>query len=96
MRLEKMTKRIESDKPKPPYDAAARKAQKEERATEGAKAMTEYKAEGEAEPTAGQRGGGHHNQKKVACPTNGMLMTSSPINDPGHRRRRADEIRALA
>jgi hypothetical protein len=41
MRLKKMTKRIESDKPKPPFDRAARKAQLEERATEGAKAMTE-------------------------------------------------------
>jgi hypothetical protein len=49
MRLKKMTKRIESDKPKPPFDRAAKKAQLEERATEGAKAMTEYKAEGEAE-----------------------------------------------
>jgi hypothetical protein len=38
-----------SDKPKPAYDAAARKAQLEERATEGAKAMSEYKAEGDAE-----------------------------------------------
>jgi hypothetical protein len=37
-----------SDKPKP-YDAAARKAQREERAIDGAKAMFEYKAEGEAE-----------------------------------------------
>ena len=44
-----MTKRIESDKPKPPFDRAAKKALAEERATEGAKAMTEYKAEGEAE-----------------------------------------------
>jgi hypothetical protein len=44
-----MTKRIASDKPKPPFDRAARKAQLEERATEGAKAMTDYKAEGEAE-----------------------------------------------
>jgi hypothetical protein len=25
-----------------------------------------------------------------------MPSTSSPINDPGHRRRRADELRALA
>jgi hypothetical protein len=49
MRLKKMTKRIASDKPKPPFDRAARKAQLEERATEGAKAMTDYKAEGEAE-----------------------------------------------
>ena len=38
-----------SDKPKQPYDAAARKAQLEERAIKGAQAMTEYKAEGEAE-----------------------------------------------
>ena len=44
-----MTKRIESDKPKPPFDRAARKAQLEERATESAKAMTEYKAAVEAE-----------------------------------------------
>ena len=38
-----------SDKSKPPFDRAARKAQLEERAIEGAKATTEYKAEGEAE-----------------------------------------------
>ena len=38
-----------SDKPKPPFNRAAKKALAEERATEGAKAMTEYKAEGEAE-----------------------------------------------
>jgi hypothetical protein len=38
-----------SDKPKQTYDAAARKAQLQERAIEGTKAMTEYKAEGEAE-----------------------------------------------
>jgi hypothetical protein len=38
-----------SDKPKPPFDRAAKKALAEERAIEGAKAMTEYKAEGEAE-----------------------------------------------
>jgi hypothetical protein len=49
MRLKKMTRRIESDKPKPPFDRAARKAQLEARVNEGAKAMTEYKAEGEAE-----------------------------------------------
>ena len=49
LRLKKMTKRIESDKPKPPFDRAARKAQLEERATEGAKAMSEYKAAFEAE-----------------------------------------------
>lgn len=42
-----MTKRIESDKP--PFDPAAKKALAEERATEGAKAMAEYRAEGEAE-----------------------------------------------
>ena len=40
-----MTKRIESDKPKPPFDRAAKKAQLEERATEGAKARTEPKPE---------------------------------------------------
>ena len=69
-----MTKRIVSDKPKPPFDRAARKAQLEERATEGAKAMTDYKAEGEAErqdralesATAGQRGGRHQKEKEVA------------------------------
>jgi hypothetical protein len=44
-----MTKRIESDKPKPLFDRSAKRAQLEERATEGAKAMSEYKAEGEAE-----------------------------------------------
>jgi hypothetical protein len=38
-----------SDKPKPPLDAAAKKALAKERATEGAKAMSEYKAEGNAE-----------------------------------------------
>jgi hypothetical protein len=38
-----------SDKPKPPFDPAAKKALAEERATEGAKAMADYKAEGEAE-----------------------------------------------
>jgi hypothetical protein len=38
-----------SDKPKPPFDRAAKKALAEERAIEGAKAMTEYKTEGEAE-----------------------------------------------
>ena len=50
-----MTKRIESDKPKPPFDRAARKAQLEERATEGAKAMSEYKAEHEAERAKTER-----------------------------------------
>jgi histone H3/H4 len=55
MRLKKMTKRIESDKPKPPFDRAAKKALAEERATEGAKAMTEYKAEGEAERAKTER-----------------------------------------
>jgi len=44
-----MTKRIESDKPKPPFDRSAKKSLVEERAIEGAKAMTEYKAENEAE-----------------------------------------------
>ena len=44
-----MTNRNVSDKPKPPIDRAAKKALVEERAIEGAKAMTEYKAEGEAE-----------------------------------------------
>ena len=36
-----MTKRTASDNPKPPFDRAARKAQLEERAIEGVKAMTE-------------------------------------------------------
>ena len=36
-----------SDKPKPLVDPAAKKALAEERAIEGAKAMTEYKSEGE-------------------------------------------------
>jgi hypothetical protein len=44
-----MTKRIESDKPKPLFDRSAKRAQLEERVTEGAKAMSEYKAEGDAE-----------------------------------------------
>jgi hypothetical protein len=38
-----------SDKPRPPLDAAAKKALAKERATEGAEAMSEYKAEGDAE-----------------------------------------------
>jgi hypothetical protein len=38
-----------SDKPKPLFDRTAKKVLAEERATEGAKAMSEYKAEGEAE-----------------------------------------------
>ena len=38
-----------SDKPKPPFDSAAKKALVEERATEGAQAMSEYKAAREAE-----------------------------------------------
>ena len=38
-----------SDKPKPKFDRAAKKALAEERAIEGAKAMTEYKAERAAE-----------------------------------------------
>ena len=44
-----MTKRIVSDKSNPPFDPAAKKARLEERATEGAKAMAEYKAAVEAE-----------------------------------------------
>ena len=44
-----MTKRIVSDKPKPPFDRAARKAELQERAVDGAKAMLDYKAEGDAE-----------------------------------------------
>jgi hypothetical protein len=38
-----------SDPSKPPFDPAVKKALAEERAIEGAKAMSEYKAEGEAE-----------------------------------------------
>jgi hypothetical protein len=38
-----------SDKPRQPYNAEARKAQLQERAVAGAKAMTEYKAEGASE-----------------------------------------------
>jgi hypothetical protein len=38
-----------SDKPKPLFDRAAKKALAEERAIEGAKALSDYKAEGEAE-----------------------------------------------
>ena len=38
-----------SDKPKPPFDRSAKKSLAEERAIEGAKAMTEYKAEHAAE-----------------------------------------------
>ena len=68
--LKKMTKRIVSDKPEPPFDRAAKKAQLEERATEGAKAMTDYKAERAGPPlesaTAGQRGGRHQKEKEVA------------------------------
>jgi hypothetical protein len=44
-----------SDKPKPPFDPAAKKALAEERATEGAKAMTEYKAAVEAEHAKTER-----------------------------------------
>jgi hypothetical protein len=44
-----MTKRAVSDEPKPPYDAAARKAQLKERAADASAAMSEYKAEGDAE-----------------------------------------------
>ena len=50
-----MTKRIVSDKSNPSFDRAARKAQLEERATEGAKAMSEYKAEREAERAKTER-----------------------------------------
>jgi len=47
-----MNKRMVSDKPKPPFDPAAKKALAEERATEGAK------QDGAAESAAvGQRGG---------------------------------------
>ena len=45
--VEGMTKRIVSNPSKPPFDRAAKKALVEKRAIEGAKAMTEYKAEGE-------------------------------------------------
>ena len=38
-----------SDKPKPLFDRAAKKALAKERAIEGAKALSDYKAEGEAE-----------------------------------------------
>jgi hypothetical protein len=50
-----MTKRIVSDPSKPPFDREAKKALAEERAIEGAKAMTEYKAEGEAERAKTER-----------------------------------------
>ena len=50
-----MTKRIPSDPSKPPFDPAAKKAQLEERATEGAKAMSEYKAAVEAERAKTER-----------------------------------------
>ena len=55
-----------SDKPRPPYDAAARKAQLQERAADASDAMSQYKADREAErakterlraAAAGQRGG---------------------------------------
>jgi hypothetical protein len=44
-----MTKRIVSDKSNPPFDHSPKKARLEERATEGAKGMSEYKAAVEAE-----------------------------------------------
>jgi hypothetical protein len=47
--VEGMTKRISSGPSNPAFDPAAKKARAEERAIEGAKAMSEYKAEGEAE-----------------------------------------------
>ena len=48
-------KRIESGNPKPSFDRSAKKAQLEERATEGAKAMSEYKAAVEAERAKTER-----------------------------------------
>ena len=39
-----MAKRIVSNPSKPPFDRAAKKAQLEERATEGVKAISEYNA----------------------------------------------------
>ena len=50
-----MTKRIVSDQSKAPFDRGARKAQLEERATEGAKSMSEYNAEREAERAKTER-----------------------------------------
>jgi hypothetical protein len=50
-----MTKRMASDPPKPLFDPAARKTLLEERATEGAKAMSEYKAAVEAERAKTER-----------------------------------------
>jgi hypothetical protein len=47
-----MTKRIVSDKPKPPFDPAAKKALAAERA---AQAMSEYNAEREAERAKTER-----------------------------------------
>ena len=44
-----MTKRSVSDKSNLPFDPAAKKARLEARATEGAKGMADYRAEGEAE-----------------------------------------------
>ena len=44
-----------SDKPKPPFNRAAKKAQLEERATEGAKAISEYNAAREAERAKTER-----------------------------------------
>jgi hypothetical protein len=53
--VEGMTKRIVSDQSKSPFDPAARKALLEERATESAKAMSEYKAAVEAERAKTER-----------------------------------------
>jgi hypothetical protein len=50
-----MTKRIVSNPSKPPFDRAAKKAQLEERATEGAKAISEYNAAREAERAKTER-----------------------------------------
>jgi hypothetical protein len=53
-----------SDKPKQPYDAAARKAELQERAIERAKATSEYKAEGDAERAKTVRLKRYERQKK--------------------------------
>jgi hypothetical protein len=53
--VEGMTKRIVSNPSKPPFDRAAKKAQLEERATEGAKAISEYNAAREAERAKTER-----------------------------------------
>ena len=46
---------LSSGNPKPSFDRSAKKAQLEERATEGAKAMSEYKAAVEAERAKTER-----------------------------------------